>query len=85
MKKYKNFSPERALQELLSKPVSDEKELRRAAALGLDPKKLCNGSLLLIGLFESAKGGNTSALKELLTILDRGQMLESGVRIVDDV
>ncbi len=85
MAKPKSFSPEKALQELLCQPVTDEKEIKRAAALGLDLKKLCNGSLLLIGLFESAKGGNTSALKELLSILERGQVTESGVKIVDDV
>ncbi len=79
-----DFDLREGLKHLLRLSVTDEGQKQRAAALGLDPEKLCNGMLVAVSLFESAVGGNTTALRELCSLLEEGG---SGgeVIILDDV
>lgn len=73
------------LRRLLSVSVTDRQQRQRAKELGLDPEKLCNGMLLVISLFDAAKNGNMTAIREILNLLEKGSADREEVRIIDDI
>ncbi len=73
------------LRQLLSVSVTDGQQRQRAVELGLDPEKLCNGMLLVISLFEAAKNGNMTAIREILNLLEKGSADRQEVLIIDDI
>ena len=46
---------------------------------------LCNGMLLVISLFEAAKNGNMTAIREILSLLEKGSPDGQEVLIIDDI
>lgn len=80
-----DFDLVRDLRQLLNVSVTDGQQRQRAAELGLDPEKLCNGMLLVISLFEAAKSGNMTAIREILSLLEKGSPDGQEVLIIDDI
>ncbi len=79
------FDLTEGLRQLLNVSVTDGQQRQRAAELGLDPEKLCNGMLLVIALFEAAKNGNMTAIREILNLLEKGSADRQEVLIIDDI
>ena len=61
---------------LLQMPVKDEKDTERLAELGVPEELRSNAMLLVSALLKKAKEGDTSAFKEMRTLIDRKEEQE---------
>ena len=83
MQKPFNFSA--ALQELLDKPAREEAAAALFDAYDLPEEERSNGNLLLIQLLDSAKGGSSTAIREIRSLLESGGSKGEEVLLIDDI
>lgn len=54
-----------SMKDLLELPISNVRDYNKVAKMGIDPKNIDNSQLIVLGLFNQAKLGDVSAIKEL--------------------
>ena len=82
-KEKQNFDAAAGLRKLLEQPYDDPAAKEKFAAYSLEESQQTNGMLLLIHLLESARGGNSTAIREVLNLCGSGGGKEAIV--IDDV
>ncbi len=55
--------------ELLKMPVKDTEKYNVLAQMGINPKEIDNNTLLTVGLFAKAVGGDVAAFKEIRNLI----------------
>lgn len=54
-----------SMKDLLDLPISTARDYNAVAKMGIDPENIDNSQLIVIALFNRAKSGDVSAIKEL--------------------
>ena len=67
---------------LLNQPASDLDLRQKAIQLGFPPEQISNGTLFVIALFQAAIAGNSSAMKELQTLISQSAPNQNSVVII---
>lgn len=77
-----------ALETLLYMPATDREDLEKAAGMGFSEKEIDNLLLVVIGLFQKAKNGDVSAIKQIVELTGSKNESEQGriiLQLVDDL
>lgn len=82
-KKSQGFDAATGLRKLLEQPCDDPAAKEKFEAYSLKKNQQTNGMLLLIHLMESARSGNSTAIREVLNLCGSGGGKEAIV--IDDV
>lgn len=74
-----------SMQQLLKLPVCDNSDIDELRQVGLKAKKPTNSELIALKLFEAARRGELSALKEVLRLESESEGDAERITIVDDI
>lgn len=74
-----------ALQALLDKPAREEAAVALFDAYDLPEEERSNGNLLLLQLLDSAKGGSSTAFREIRSLLENSTAKGEEVLLIDDI
>lgn len=74
------------LDDLLSRPITDKRQLKRLTAIGYQPDDIGQQMAMLQGLLMAAIKGDAKAAKVLIDILgEDNKPAAEGVQIIDDI
>lgn len=74
-----------SMQSLLKLPVKNDDDISELRSLGVKAKNPSNSELIALRLFEAAKRGEMSALKEVLRLESESESVQDIVKIIDDL
>lgn len=77
-----------AMETLLYLPAAGEEDVRKAAEMGFPEKDIDNLLLVALGLFQKAKNGDVSAVKQIIELTaDKNQNMSDRliIQLVDDM
>ena len=63
---------------LLEMPISNQRDFNKAIKLGYSPEETDNSIMIVIALYERAKTGDVSAIKELRGLIGEGSSKDEG-------
>ena len=74
-----------SMQSLLKLPVKNDGDISELRSLGVKAKNPSNSELIALRLFEAARKGEMSALKEVLRLDSESESVQDIVKIIDDL